>query len=264
MLSAPETGSSVLFERIGQHIALFALNRPKARNAVDDTIVAGLSEAVRWTEAERDIRAVILCSSTPGIFCAGADLKMIAAGEAERLRNASGGFAGFVFASRAKPWIAAVDGLALAGGFEIALACDMIVASDVSSFALPEVRRGLFAGAGGLMRLPRLLPRMIALELIATGSPLSASRACEFGLVNRLTPPEGARAAAIELAAAICEAAPVAVRESLAIARQSADLSEEALRELVEEGRERLKKTADFVEGPKAFIEKRPPSWTGA
>jgi enoyl-CoA hydratase/carnithine racemase len=164
---------------------------------------------------------------------------------------------------RVKPWIAAVDGVALGGGCELALACDMIVASETSVFALPETSRGLLAAAGGMYRLPRVLPRNIALELVASGAQLPATRAHAFGMVNRLTATGGAVAEALELARAICGNAPIAVQESLRIARAAQDLDEDALQAMTYEAQRGIVETEDYKEGPRAFLEKRLPVWSG-
>ncbi|WP_416391653.1 enoyl-CoA hydratase-related protein [Alloalcanivorax xenomutans] len=282
------TNNAVTLERLGDHIALVTLNRPQARNAVNGDVAQGLAAAVKATEADNDIRAVILqgsgdkvfcghrpwrppCGpsrvrrqkSLPAIFCAGADLKEISAGNAHRLVTKEGGFAGFVHAPRRKVWIAALNGLALAGGLEIALTCDLRVASPKVAFGLPEVKRGLVALAGGLYRLPRNLPRAIALELIATGNTLDARRAYDFGLVNRLVEADQVLDTARELAETIAANAPIAVQESLVIARLTHDLDEAALIAAGDKAREYLVTTEDYQEGPRAFIEKREPVWTG-
>jgi enoyl-CoA hydratase/carnithine racemase len=151
----------------------------------------------------------------------------------------------------------------LAGGSEIALACDMIVAVDSAAFGLPEVKRGLVAAAGGLYRLPRALPKALAIELIVTGAHFDAQRAFQHGLVNRLVSRDQLMPEALKLAASICENAPIAVRESLAVARQALDLSDAELREISGVASKRVAATEDYKEGPRAFIEKRAPRWTG-
>jgi enoyl-CoA hydratase/carnithine racemase len=254
---------SILVERPVAHVALVTINRPQARNAVDETVAAGLERALLETEADADVWAVVLTGAGTDAFCAGADLKAVAAGRGRALYTEAGGFAGFAHARRTKPWIASVNGFALAGGLEIALACDMIVAAETASFGLPEVRRGLVAAAGGVYRLPRSLPRAVALELIATGGTLSAPRAHHFGLVSRLAPAGGATAEALALAEAIAANAPIAVRESLAIARRAYDLQDDELQTLSDEAGRRIMATEDFREGPRAFVEKRPPRWSG-
>ncbi|MCU5784480.1 enoyl-CoA hydratase/isomerase [Alcanivorax balearicus MACL04] len=257
------TNNAVTLERLGDHIALVTLNRPQARNAVNGDVAQGLEAAVKTTEADNDIRAVILQGSGDKVFCAGADLKEISAGNAHRLVTKEGGFAGFVHSPRRKVWIAALNGLALAGGLEIALTCDLRVASPKVAFGLPEVKRGLVALAGGLYRLPRNLPRAIALELIATGNTLDARRAYDFGLVNRLVEADQVLDTARELAETIAANAPIAVQESLVIARLTHDLDEAALIAAGDKAREYLVTTEDYQEGPRAFIEKREPVWTG-
>jgi len=256
--------AAVLFERAGAHVALVTINRPAARNAVNGAVAQGMEAAVRETEADPAIRAVVLTGAGDAAFCAGADLKEVSAGGGAALWTEGGGFAGFVFAPRTKLWIAAVNGAALAGGTEIALACDLVVAAESASFGLPEVKRGLIAAAGGLYRLPRALPRAIALELIATGGRIDARRAHHFGMVNRLAPAAAAaRSEAMALAEMVCENAPIAVRESLQVARRAAELEDAELRRLSEEARTRVTQTEDYREGPRAFIEKRPPVWRG-
>ena len=178
MSEQPEgVGREVLYEVVDGHIAVITLNRPEVRNAVNPQLAAACEYLIRKVEADDDIRVAILTSSNDKVFCAGADLAAISSGNGAGIATKDGGFAGFVDAKRDKPWIAAVKGYALAGGGELCLACDMIVASEDAKFGLPEVKRGLFAGAGGVHRLPRALPRNIALELVATGDSLGAQRA---------------------------------------------------------------------------------------
>lgn len=254
----------VRLERPSAHVALVTIDRPEARNAVDGRVAHGLELAVRLTEQDPDVWVVVLTGAGDRAFCAGADLKAVAAGQVDTLFTAEGGFAGFVHhPRRTKPWIAAVNGAALAGGTEIALACDFIVAAQTAVFGLPEVKRGLIAAAGGAYRLVRALPRALALELVATGAPLEAVRAHAYGLVNRVVAPDAVIPEALRLAETICANAPIAVRESLCIARQAHDLPDEALRQLSEQAARRNRLTEDFKEGPRAFIEKRPPRWRG-
>ena len=257
------SAAAVLTKRLPDHLMLVTLNRPQARNAVNGEVAAGLQAAIDQSEADDDVWAVILTGSGDQAFCAGADLKAVSAGTGATLRTERGGFAGFVHAARRKPWIAAVNGPALAGGCEIALACDLIVAVPAARFGLPEVKRGLVASAGGLYRLPRALPRAIALEMILTGEPISAERALQHGLINHLAAPDQLLAEARALAARITVNAPVAVRESLAVARRAQDLSDTELRALSEQAGATVASSQDFQEGPRAFIEKRAPRWTG-
>ena len=245
------------------HTALITLNRPAARNAINAEVANQIEALVDATEQDPQIRAVVLASSHPDVFSAGADLKEVSAGRGDTLSTERGGFAGLVFSKREKPWIAAVNGKALAGGCELALACDMVVASAKAAFGLPEVLRGLIAAAGGLYRLPRILPPNIALEVIATAIPIDAERAYRLGLVNRLVEPDEVIEQALVLANQIAANAPIAVRESLRVARAAFQMSEAEMRELTRDARAIVVASNDFKEGPLAFIEKRAPNWTG-
>lgn len=263
MTAETQTGPVVMFEIIEPHLALVTLNRPEKRNAISGEVAAALERIVKQIEDDPQVRAVILTSSQDKVFCAGADLAAVASGTGLSMETAHGGFAGFVFANRTKPWIAAVEGAAVAGGFEICLACDMIVGSRNARFGLPEVKRGLMAGAGGVHRLPNRVPTSLAYEMIATGEPIDAERAHAAGLLNRLAEPGEALAAARELAGRITPNAPLAVQHSLAVARSGAALPDGAARMLAAERMAMLRKTEDFREGPRAFVEKREPVWTG-
>lgn len=246
-----------------EHIAWVTLNRSAARNAVSLALAERLSQTVQALEADDQIWAVVL-SGAGEVFCAGADLKAIAAGQGNDLFRPYGGFAGFVDAPRRKPWIAALNGPALAGGCEIMLACDMVVAQRSAAIGLPEVSRGLLAAAGGLIRLPRALPRNVAIEMAITGAPMPAERAHALGLINRLVDePDGLLPAALSLAQAVVRNAPLSVRESLAIVKQVHDHTETALQAAVWQARDRLVQAEDYREGPRAFIEKRAPRWQG-
>jgi enoyl-CoA hydratase/carnithine racemase len=231
------------------------LNRPQQRNAVSPEVAVGLGDAVTRFEQDPEVWVAIL-TGAGGIFSAGADLKAIAAGRAAELSVEPGGFAGYVRYPRSKPVIAAVRGLALAGGTELVLASDLVVAGTDTSFGLPEVTRGIVAAAGGLFRLPRVLPRARALELIATGERLSAEEALRHGMVNAVVDPEKVLPTARALADRICQNAPVAVRESLALARRAAELTEDEAWRLSAEARDRVAATEDAAEGPRAFAEK--------
>ncbi|MBY0331561.1 MAG: enoyl-CoA hydratase/isomerase family protein, partial [Acetobacteraceae bacterium] len=164
---------------------------------------------------------------------------------------------------RTRLWIAAAQGPALAGGLELLLSCDLAVAAETATFGLPEVKRSLVAGAGGVFRLPRALPRAIALEMIATGDAMPAARMAQFGLLNAVVPADAVREAALALARRAVVNAPIAVRESLGVARQAADLTEAELWEVSRAASERVRATEDFKEGPRAFVEKRAPRWVG-
>ena len=254
---------AVLFEIVEPHIALVTINRPEARNAVNGAVAAGLEAAVQRVEADPSLWVAILTGSGPHAFCAGADLKEVSNGRGHTLATAAGGFAGFVRAQRSKLWIAAAQGHALAGGLELLLSCDLAVAADTANFGLPEVKRSLVAGAGGVFRLPRALPKAIALEMIATGDPIPASRAAHFGLVNAVVPAAEVIATALALARRVAVNAPIAVRESLGVARQAYDLAEPELWDLCGAAGRRVRETEDFKEGPRAFVEKRAPNWVG-
>lgn len=256
------TAAPVLLETPAPHVALVTLNRPEARNAINGALAQALEAAVDRVEGDDAIRVAILTGAGPIAFCAGADLKEVAGGVDGR-QTARGGLGGFVRAPRAKPWIAAAQGHALAGGLELLLACDFALAAEHATFGLPEVKRSLVAASGGMFRLPRAIPRGLALEMIATGEAIPAARALAAGLVNAVHPAGELLPAAIALAQRIAANAPLAVRESLAIARQAQALDEAALWELSAAARARIRQTEDFREGPRAFIEKRPPRWVG-
>jgi enoyl-CoA hydratase/carnithine racemase len=255
--------NEVLFEVAEPHIALVTINRPEARNAVNGAVAAGLEAAVERIEADPDIWVAILTGAGGIAFCAGADLKEVSAGRGSALATAKGGFAGFVRAARKKLWIAAVQGHALAGGLEILLACDLSVVADTATFGVPEVKRSLVAGAGGVFRLPRAVPKAIALEMIATGDPISAARAEHVGLVNQVVPVGEVVPAALALARRVTVNAPVAVGLSLGVARQAYDLTEAALWDVCGVASRAVRETEDFKEGPRAFVEKRAPKWVG-
>jgi enoyl-CoA hydratase len=242
--------------------AVITIRRPEARNAVNPEVAKGVEAAIDRLEGDSDVWVGVLSGEGP-VFSAGADLKAVAAGEALALTTERGGFAGVTRRARSKPLVAAVDGPALAGGCEIALACDLIVASTAASFGLPEVKRSLVAAAGGLFRLPRALPPAVAMELILTGDPLPAERAYALGLVNELVAPGEALPAALTLAERVNTNAPVAVRESRAVAVAAHTADDETLWRITDEAMARVVRTEDMAEGPRAFIEKRPPVWKG-
>ncbi|MFP3907985.1 MAG: crotonase/enoyl-CoA hydratase family protein [Acidimicrobiales bacterium] len=244
------------------HTALITINRPEARNAVNADVASGIEAAIDRMEDDEDIWVGVLAGEGP-VFSAGADLKAVSSGDAGGLSTKRGGFAGLVQRERSKPIIAAVDGPALAGGTEIVLACDLVVASTQARFGVPEVKRSLVAAGGGLFRLAQKLPANVATELVVTGDPISAERAHHFGLVNELCEPGSAVSAALGLAERISVNAPLAVRESLAVVRASRRLADEDAFRLSNQAMGRLAATEDFAEGPLAFIEKRDPVWKG-
>ena len=255
----------VTYERRGK-VAIITLNRPDARNAVNDELAADMEACIDQLEADDEAWVGVLTANTEGhkspVFCAGADLKALNAG-GQTLGTKRGGFAGFVYRERTKPVIAAVDGLATAGGCEIVLASDMVIATSRSSFGLAEVKRNLIAGADGLFRLPRAIGRAVAMEVILTGDPLSAQRAYELGLVNRLVETGKAVEAAIELANKIALSAPLAVWASRKIVLAAAYESDEKLISMTNQEFGAVLKSEDTKEGLTAFIEKRPPQWKG-
>lgn len=249
------------YEKDGR-VAIITLNRPEARNAVNGALATRMEEILDDYESDPELWVAILTANGP-VFCAGADLKEIAAGRGGELGTRKGGFAGLVRRERVKPLIAAVHGSALAGGTEIALSCDMIVCATDTQFGLPEVKRALVAGAGGLFRLPRAIGMAPALEVIMTGDPLPAERAYQLGMVNQLVAPGEVMSAARALAERIMGAAPIAVQESRGVAVQAFTASDEDLWRASGEAFGRNAQTEDYQEGPRAFIEKRPPKWQG-
>ncbi len=261
--SAPEDIGDVVQYKVSGGIALVTLNRPESRNAVNGAVARALAWIVGEVDANPDIAVAVLASGTPGIFCAGADLAEIARGGGADLVHPHNGFGGFVRAHRSKPWIAAVDGAAMGGGFELALACEMIVASDRAQFGLPEVKRGLMAMAGGAIRLPRRLPRALAIESLLTGDPISAELAAAHGLVNRVVAADVLNDTTIRLAGRIARNAPIALRESLKLARAADGGDDAALWEASDAAMMRVVTSADAREGPLAFMEKREPRWSG-
>ena len=242
-------------------IAVITINRPEARNAVNHEVAEGIEEALDQFEGDENLWTGILCGNGPA-FSAGADLKAISAGELN-LATKRGGFGGIVARERSKPLIAAVDGPALAGGSELALACDLIVASTAARFGLPEVKRSLIASAGGLVRLPRVLPKNIAMQMALTGEPISAEEAHRFGMVNVLTDPGKALDEAFLLAERINQNAPLAVRATRRSLLESLTLNDHDGMKFAIEETAVLTSTEDYKEGPIAFIEKRAPIWKG-
>jgi enoyl-CoA hydratase len=254
----------VQYEKRGR-IGIITLNRPEARNAVNGDVAAGVEAAIDQMEADDEVWVGILTANTAGqekpVFCAGADLKAINSGNAAALNTKKGGFAGFAYRDRRKPVIVAVDGLATAGGCEIVLACDLVVASHRSSFGLAEVKRNLIAGAGGLFRLPRAIGRSAAMEIILTGEPLPAQRAYELGLVNHVVAPGEVMSTALALADKICAAAPLAVWASRKVVLAAAYEDDDTLKKLTNDEFGGIMASEDTKEGLTAFIEKRAPNW---
>ncbi len=243
-------------------IAILTLSRPRQRNSINAEMCDALRAAIAVIEADRNIRIGIL-TGAGDVFCAGMDLKAFLDGEGDRILFGEGRFGGFVDAARSKPLIAAVNGPALAGGFELALACDLVVASETAFFGLPEPGVGIFACAGGPFRLARKIPPARAMELVLTGGRLSAKEALELGLVNRVVAAGQGLESAMELAGQILRNAPLAIAASLALTRAANAVAEAELWTLNDRLWNRVAGSEDAVEGPSAFAQKRPPEWSG-
>lgn len=242
-------------------IQVITINRPDARNAINLETAQALAAALDELDRRPDVRIGILTGAN-NTFSSGMDLKAFAQG-GQRPLVPGRGFAGLTEAPPKKPLIAAVEGYALAGGCEMALACDLIVAARNASFGLPEVKRGLVASSGGMVRLPRRLPYHIAMEIVLTGDMFSAERAHGFGLVNRLTEPGQALAGALELGRAIVENGPLAVQTAKSIVAQSGDWSQAEMFDRQRPLVAHIFTSADAKEGATAFAEKRKPVWQG-
>jgi enoyl-CoA hydratase len=249
----------VELERRG-NIALLTLNRPEARNAISPEVSQTMAGLLDQIEADADLRAVVL-TGAGDVFSAGADLKVVAAGRGMDIARGKGGFAGIATRDFPKPIIAAVNGPALAGGFEIVLSCDLVVAADTSRFGIPEAQRGLMAAAGGLIRLPKRVPLAVALEMAMTGDPIEADRALALGLVNRVVPRDQVVAEACALAERIGQNSPIAVRLSRQLVKEAAELSEPEGWQRTNELAIQIFSSGDAVEGATAFAEKRKPVW---
>jgi enoyl-CoA hydratase len=253
------TGDPVLTRQHGSTLVI-TLNRPQARNAIDRATAEAVARAMDELDSRDDLTAGVLAGAGPA-FCAGMDLKAFLRGE--RPTAGDRGFAGLVARPPVKPLIAAVEGPALAGGFEIVLACDLVVAAETASFGLPEVKRGLVAAGGGLLRLQQRVPFNLAVEWVLTGAVVDAATAHRVHLVNRLVAPGTAVDTALELAAVIAANAPLAVRASKQILHESRDWPwPEAF---ARQGpiADVVRGSADAREGALAFTEKRPPVWRG-
>jgi len=259
--------SAVLYSS-ADRVGVITLNRPEARNAVNREMALGLETAVDRLEDDPELWAGVLRANTAEhpnpVFCAGADLKVIReTGSAATLDTARGGFGGFVYRERTKPIVVAVDGLATAGGLEIVLAADVVVATTRSAFGLAEVRHNLIAAAGGLFRLPRAIGRAAAMDAILTGEPIDARRATELGLVSRLVEPGAASDEALRVARQIVSAAPLAVRASRRVVLMAPSEDDDRLRQVSRELLDELVASEDGNEGLRAFAERRPPQWKG-
>jgi enoyl-CoA hydratase/carnithine racemase len=249
----------ILRERRG-HVELLTINRPEARNAINRATAEALDAALTAAESDDDVWVVVLTAAGDKAFSAGMDLKAFAAGEFPITAN---GFGGITKREFAKPIICAANGSALAGGFEIMISCDMVIAADHAQFGIPEASRGLVAGAGGLIRLPKRIPLTVAYEMALTAEPIDATRARELGLVNHVVPGDQVLDAAIDLAERIAKNAPLAVRTSKEIMRRSLELSEDDSWTASDDAFAMIGRSADALEGAIAFAEKRPPNWQG-
>jgi enoyl-CoA hydratase/carnithine racemase len=241
-------------------VLVITLNRPEAKNAVNKALAEGVAAALERLDSDDDLRVGII-TGAGGTFCSGMDLKGFLKGESPVVEGR--GFAGLTMRPPEKPLIAAVEGYALAGGMEVALSCDLIVANQDAKFGIPEVKRGLVAGAGGLIRMPRQIPSRLAMEYALTGDFIDAARAFDIGLINRVT--EGAALdAAKVLAGRINENGPLAVRISKQIVQQQAEWSADDMWDEQTELMKPVFTSKDAREGAAAFAEKRKPEWTGS
>lgn len=251
----------VLFETDG-NIAVITLNRPDRRNAVNAALADGLSAALDRLESDPALDVGVLAGNGK-VFCAGMDLAAFADGQQDAILNRKGGFGGLTERHRTKPLIAAVHGAALAGGFEIAIACDLIVAEEGSRFGMPEVIRGLIAGAGGALRLAELVPQARAREILLTGRLFDTAEAWELGLLSRRCPAGEARGAALALAREIAANAPLAVRGTLAVSKLLRDIPGDGAWAGNARHLQVCLDSQDALEGARAFLERRAPVWTG-
>lgn len=247
---------TVVIERLGR-VLVIRMQREEKRNAINAALSAGIDAALNRLDDDPELWAGVL-AGTARVFCAGSDLKEGAGAPTER-----GGEYGIIRRRRVKPLIAAVEGAALGGGFEIVLACDMVVAARDARFGLPEAARGVIANRGALFRAARALPLNIARELLATGVPLSAGRAHHFGLVNDVVEPGQALPRAIAMAERICANAPVSVRESLRAVDRIVSADDAAGWQATADAVVVVHASRDKAEGVAAFLEKRPPHWQG-
>jgi enoyl-CoA hydratase len=250
---------AVLTEEDGA-VLVITINRPEAKNAVNGAVAQGIAAAIDELDSRKDLSIGIL-TGAGGTFCAGMDLKGFLTGDNPTVEGR--GFAGIVERPAAKPLIAAVEGYALAGGCEVALSCDMVVASRDAQFGLPEPKRGLVAAGGGLLRLPQRIPFHIAMEIALTGDKYPAERMAELGFVNRLTEPGQALAGAKELAAKVAENAPLALAATKKIIVESPDWDTAQAWQKQQEITLPVFTSKDAQEGPAAFAEKRKPVWKG-
>jgi enoyl-CoA hydratase len=259
MTAAAGGTEELLVEERGP-VLVITMNRPDQRNAMTRAVGESIAAALDELERRADLTVAVL-TGAGGNFCAGMDLARFLAGELATIPGR--GFGGFTENPPAKPLIAAVEGYALAGGFELVLACDLVVAGEKATFGLPEVKRGLVARAGGLLRLPRRVPEAVALEVILTGGMLGAARAAQLGLVNRVVPDGQVLEEALRLADEIGRNAPLAVAASKRIVVESAQWGPDEAFDRQREASAHVFESEDAREGATAFKERRPPRWQG-
>ena len=252
--------SDAVLTEVRGNVLIVTLNRPEAKNAANKALAEGVAAAMDTLDSDPNLRVGII-TGAGGTFCSGMDLKGFLAGETPQIPGR--GFAGLTESPPKKPLIAAVEGFAVAGGFEMMLACDLIVAANNAMFGLPEVKRGLVAGGGGLVRLPRQVPYHIAMEILLTGEMFAASRAQQYGLINVLTDPGQALGEALKLARKICENGPLAVRTSKSVVVQGLDFPAAKMFDLQRPLTDHIFMSEDAKEGATAFAEKRKPVWRG-
>ncbi|HEY1826136.1 MAG TPA: crotonase/enoyl-CoA hydratase family protein [Acidimicrobiales bacterium] len=249
----------ILRERRG-HVEVLTINRPEVRNAINRATAQALDLALDEAEADEEVWVVVLTASGDRAFSAGMDLKAFAAGEIPATAH---GFAGITERQFTKPLICAANGAALAGGFEIMISCDMVVAAEHAKFGIPEAARGLVAGGGGLIRLAKRIPLAIAYEMALSAEPIDATRALSLGLVNAVVPGEQVLESALALAERVALNAPLAVRTSKDVMRRSLEMTEEQAWKLNATSFGAIAASADALEGAIAFAEKRAPNWQG-
>jgi crotonobetainyl-CoA hydratase len=256
----------VIVETTG-HVLILTLNRPEARNAATVEMATIVGDALQAAESDRSVRAIVVTGAGERSFCAGADLAGVARGEPPlHPDHPDWSFLGMVRQPIKTPVIAAVNGFALGGGFEVVLACDIAVASTSAIFGLPEVKRGLLAAAGGPLRLPQAIPNKVAMYTMLTGEPMDATTALRWGLVNEVTAAKAVLARAMEIADMILANAPLAVRATKAVGRAITGgcfTAEDLGWQIIDDELPTVKNSADAIEGPRAFMEKRLPRWTG-
>lgn len=252
--------NEVLTEVIEENILVITINRSEARNAINEAAAEGIAAAMDELDSNDNLRAAILTGAN-GTFCAGMDLKAFLKGEKPIIEGR--GFGGLVEAPPKKPLIGALEGFVLAGGLELSLACDITVCAESTQFGIPEVKRGLIAAAGGVVKLPRLIPTRVAMEMALTGEPILAQRAWDLGLVNKVVAEGTVFEEAKKLAKTICANGPLAVMASKQCIVESANWSGEELFANQKPIVHSVIRSEDAKEGPRAFAEKRAPNWQG-